>query len=128
MGVDMADVVNLDALIKRQLAWDILPCAQAADLLPRLGLMPGSEGGNDLEHHRSHQRMNKIYPINDLVKVYSGLAGEVIATAILDHQDAGVDDTKVAHYRQTVTAGAQAVIANLIESGALRINEGLLHG
>lgn len=124
----MVDVINPELLIKRALAWDILPCAVAPNSMKGLGLLPGSDGGDDLEHYKSHIRLNRIVPINDIVKVYSGLAGEVIGRSILEHQGREIeddDDPKLKHYRDTVTACVQAVIANLIEAEILHMDEGL---
>jgi hypothetical protein len=122
----MTDVVNLEPLLKRQLAWDILPCAATPSMMKRLGLLPGSAGGDALEHQQSHKRLNRVLPIEADVKMLSGLAGEVVAKAILGDQEMADNDPRLVQYQNTVTACTQAVIANLIESGALKINEGLL--
>ena len=122
----MVDVVDPEPLIKRQLAWDILPCAQTPGFLKRLGLIPGSDGGDDLEHHQSHKRINRILPIEDVVNLYGQLAGEVAGRAILDVQDHEIEDDedpKLMHYRDTIRACVQAVIANLLEANVLYLAE-----
>jgi len=128
MGIQMDAALDFEPIIKRKLAWDIIPCSAAADFLPRLGLIPGSDGGNDQEHRQSHHRLNQTAPIDSAVKLFSGLAGEIAGRAILESQGHEIEndsDPQLQHYRDVVSACSQAVVANLIESGLVRINEGM---
>lgn len=122
----MVDVINPEPLIKRRLAWDILPCGMTPGFMKSLGLLPGSDGGDDLEHHQSHMRLNSLGPISDLVKVYSELAGDIVGRSILESQHHEIEDDedpKLKHYQDTVRACVQAVIANLIDAEVIHLAE-----
>lgn len=122
----MVNSVDPELLVKRRLAWDILPCGMTPGFMKNLGLLPGSDGGDDLEHHQSHQRLNRIAGIQDTVKAYSELAGEVAAKAILRDLDYGFEDNdnpRLKHYQDTIKACVQAVVANLIDTEVIHLTE-----
>lgn len=124
MGNAMDEVINLDAILKRRLAWDILPCPTVPKYIKLLGMVPGSDGGDELEHVQSHHRINRLAPIVQDVDAYSQLAGEVAGRAILENQGIEIEaqsEEQIQHYSALVTGSTRAVIANLIDNGVLHI-------
>lgn len=123
----MVEAINLEPLIRRQLVWDLLPCAQAADSMSGLGLTPASKDVDDMEHRTSHRRLNTLIPIIGAVRLYSDIAGDVLGRSILNAQGYDVDndeDPKLQHYKHVVMASSEAVIANLIAANVLHVSEG----
>lgn len=121
------DVIDVTNLMKRRFAWDVLPCPMVPGFLSHLGLLPGSEGGNNLEHRQSHVRMAQVEPIIGTVTTFSRMAARSAATAILEGQGlVGVEDSdpKMEHYLNLVTTCTAAVIANLIDNGVIHLNVG----
>lgn len=126
---EVTDYIELNPLIKRKIARDVLPERITEASIAKLGLLPGSESGNDIERHASRMRLNKIAPIWNVVQLLSDMAGEVAGRAILeslgyDFQIAD-DDPDLAQYKKLVQAAVPAVIANLIELGMLRMGAGV---
>ena len=121
------DNIDTDLLLKRQLVWDTLPCAKAPEFLPKVGLLPASESGNQKEHRDSHIRLNSIAPIQNHVLRTALLAGEVVGRAILDNQgigEVGIEDPQLQQYIKAVTAGVQSTLASLVDGGVIGINVG----
>lgn len=118
--------IDVTDAIRRRLIWDVIPCDMATEYIERLGLNPGTEEGNDLEHRDSHVRLNKLIPIEQVLRVTIALAGDVIARAILD--TAGIEgpvkeNPDYLQYQRVLNAGVIAVMANLLDFGAIEIGE-----
>lgn len=128
MGATSMEVIDVTELMKRRFVWDVLPCPMVPEFIPRMGLVGASDGGNAIEHRESHTRLNRIGPIHSTVASFSKMAATAAAKAILDSQGIDIDgdsDPKVEHYVKLVSTCTAAVIANLIDNGAIRINEGV---
>lgn len=123
------DNINTDLLLKRQLVWDIVPCKQVQEMMPKMGLIPASESGNNREHKDSHKRLNNLGLIEEHVVRTAVLAGEVVGRAILENQGievSGLDDPQLQQYMKAVQAGVVGSISVLIDGGVLGINLGAL--
>lgn len=124
-AVDPEYVADPDKIIKRQMVWDLLPCAEASSFIPKMGLLPASDSGDLVEHAFSHARMNLLAPIIIAVNELSDLAGEVAGRAILDVQGHEIEDESDPHleqYKMVVAGCTQTVIAHLLDSGVLHIS------
>jgi hypothetical protein len=123
--------LDLLPLIKRRMAWDVVPCPDQPDILKKMGLLPGSEQGNDLEHKASHVRLNQIAPIQHWLSVMSGAAGEAAARAILESHgievDEGLENPQMQHYIRVVYATSVAVVANLLDYGIIEFGKGTVN-
>lgn len=120
----LEEQIDVSPLIKRRMVWDVLPCTEAAGFISRVGLVPGSDGGDEMEHRQSHSRINQLLPIVRAVDDFSRLAGEVAGRAILENQGIEIDsqsEGEINKYTTAVMASCRTVIANLIENGVLHI-------
>jgi len=131
IGVNrVEEPIDLKPIIKRKMIWDIIPCPDAAEIIEMLGLVPGSHGGQELEHAASHRRLNRLQPILEPLQLLSGVAGEVVGRTILEHQGIDIendlDDTYLQHYIRTSVGTTVAVVANLVDYGVLCLGEGMV--
>ena len=120
------EVVDIAKILRRRMCWDIIPCEDVEATLSKHGLVPGSEEGNEIEHLASHRRLDALAPINQWLTLTSRIAGEVLGTAILESHGNGPmesnSEQQRGQYVQLVMAGAQAVMASLLDQGVVRIN------
>lgn len=119
---------DLLASVKRKLIWDIVPCSRVLEFMPKMGVVPGSEEGEAVEHRASHERLNSVLPIVAIVTRLGLLGGEVASRAILENQ--GIEPTDAVIQQQSLVAAGvtQAVIANLIEMGLIDITGKVYRG
>lgn len=125
----MTKAIDGRAIVKRQIAWDILPCDEVAPMLPLLGLTPGSAEGHEFEHQLSHRRLERLLPILNAVDVTTDLVAEILTKVTLDDQDPDWGDVfdsgpDVDHYKNLVHYSVLGVLAHLVDSGLVTITEG----
>jgi hypothetical protein len=119
----LSEPVDFKPLLTRRFTWDTLPCSQVAELLPKLGLVVGSEEGIDIEHRESHARMAKVFPLEKLFQAYSEILGVVLTTALT--HNAGVELPSedsvgfAAQNAEVVLCSARAIVAQLMCQGVL---------
>lgn len=110
----------------RRMVWDIIPCPEEniVGFMPKLGLLPGSDEGNGIEHHDSHARYNEIMPIYKELAETAEIAGMVMGTALVERFSDRSDEEKSQQVRETMEvsrAVCQAVVANLVDCGYLHL-------
>jgi hypothetical protein len=116
----------------RQFAWDITPCPDVPDLLTALGLTHGSEEGQAIDHAESHQRLERVQPLQQILLDFSEVLGAVVTTAMTEangitdqmaraDEDGSTPAQKFAEQNaEVIFAGSQSVIAHLMSSGILQ--------
>lgn len=120
--------IPTDKLLRRRIMWDTLPCNAVSTAYVANGLLPGSEEGDLIEHAASHKRINQVVPIYTELVLHSSVAGAVLGRAILESQgesDFDDSDPRIQQYMKVMQAGSIAVLANLIDSGAVAIQTGV---
>lgn len=119
------ETINMNVILKRNLVWDILPCPTQAAAISKFGMLPGSEGGNNREHSRSHARLDRIVPVSGVIQLISEMASEIAGTSILESQGIDVDDYLGKNYMQLFSkiakAASLATVANLLDQGMIHI-------
>ncbi|MFF1701302.1 hypothetical protein [Streptomyces sp. NPDC058252] len=118
-------------LVKR-LLWDIIPCPDVDKMLPLMKLTPDSEEVREMEHRASHERLQEIMPLKDMLDLLTPLVSGITASAMLVNSGIQADEeTAVAlqrHHSQVVRASLVAVIANLLDMGIIEYGNGVQFG
>ena len=126
----MDEPIDLKPILTRKMIWDILPCPEQEEVIERMGLLPASPGGHNLEHAASHRRLNRLVPILEPLELLSAVAGEVVGRTILEHQgiDIGndLDNPYLQQYIRTSVGTTMAVVANLVDYGILCLGDGMV--
>lgn len=125
------DMYTPQMLVKR-LLWDIVPCGDVKKILPLMNLTPDSDEVSEMEHRASHERLNEIEPMGELLDLLLPLVSGITASAMLVNSGASVDEETAAllqrHHSVVVRAGVVAVIANLLDMGILEYGNGVQFG
>lgn len=119
--------ISIDNLIKRRMVWDCLPHDVVPTSLAKMGLLPGSESGNKIEHRDSHKRLSKLGLIQGELLLFSVVAGEIIGRAILENQgldSSEIDELDLQNYLKAVHAGVVGVLSALVDGELVTINTG----
>lgn len=118
-----ADESIVSALsLKQRVARDITPCADVPRLFTIMGLVPASDEVSELEHTRSHERVNRLLPIIGNVNLLATMGGEVCVKAMLDGSDLdpALQQRFAGLVMKAALATSQAVVANLLDLGLLK--------
>lgn len=123
--------VNVNALIQRQMAWDMFPCAVVENVLQDQGFIPGTPENAELEHSEAHIRLAQVVPLTGHIFALGGFAGEMLFKARVNQSSLELTEDEMAKgvmlYQDTVRAGSSGVISALIEMGILQINPEAVH-
>ena len=124
----MADIRQRPQYYARNIAWDIVePCSDVPRMLAKMNLLPASEEGNEIEHDRSHERVNQTAPISSVTDVLCGMAAAAITAVIIDEQDEDDYDESTAElmFRNMAISKSSvtAVLSSLIDMGLIQISE-----
>lgn len=111
----------------RKLAWDIIPCPNVRDFMPLLGLVPGSDDVNEMEHAESHRRLDRLAPLVDVIEDQCHAAAHVVTACMLrldiDDAEEGVEEQVVVQNASVLHAGMVAILAQLLDDGTLVIGK-----
>jgi hypothetical protein len=118
-------------LVKR-LLWDIIPCPDVDKMIPLMKLTPDSEEVSEMEHRASHERLQEVLPLKDMLDLLTPLVSGITASAMLVNSGIQADEeTAVAlqrHHSQVVRASLVAVLANLLDMGIIEYGNGVQFG
>jgi hypothetical protein len=125
------DLYTPQTLTKR-LAWDIVPCSEVEALLPLMGLSPDSAEVSEMEHEASHDRIEQLTPLKEMLALLIPLVSGITASAMLVNSGNSVDEETAAvlqrHHSVVVRAGVVAVLANLLDMGIITYSDGVQFG
>lgn len=116
---------QVEALIKRRMVWDTVPCALVTRVLTAVGASPASEEILDHEHKESHRRLNQLAPIDQTLQFMCKMSAESIFHSIVETQSVAVSkeqiDVSVNQIRDVALSATKAVIAGLIDDGLITV-------
>jgi hypothetical protein len=119
-------------MLARKLLWDIVPCHQAASMLPLMNLMPDSPDVEEMEHRASHDRLDRLLPIEPIIQMLVPLASGVTSSAMLVNSGKDVDAETVSvireYHHRVIQAGTTAILANLMDMGIIQYTDGVALG
>ncbi len=123
----MDETIDRTLLVKRQLAFDILPHDELEEMLPELGLTGGDPEIFELEHADSHARLRQLEPIGSLLHVFSSLCAQMFNEAYLRPAvgEEITEEQREAFQRQNtavIQSSATAVLAQLLDMKVLVFN------
>lgn len=124
LGDQAEGPIDMKALLVRRFVWDTTVCSDVAALMPKLGLVVGSEEGFDGEHRESHERMAAVLPLEAYLRTYAELLGTVLSTAMTERagitEKLGEGTINLAEQTaEAVLAGSRAMIAQFFFIGLL---------
>jgi hypothetical protein len=129
MDTELPDgVFDETLLVKRKIAWDIIPHDEVPATLDALGMVVGDQDVLDLEHQESHARQSPLLPMSLFVQAFTALATDVYSTAYLrpvEDEDLGAaaEEIKQRFLDQNfeiARAVVFAVLGQLVENGFLQ--------
>jgi hypothetical protein len=119
-------------MLTKRLAWDIVPCSEVEALLPLMGLSPDSAEVSEMEHEASHDRIEQLTPLKEMLALLIPLVSGITASAMLVNSGNSVDEETAAvlqrHHSVVVRAGVVAVLANLLDMGIITYSDGVQFG
>lgn len=112
------------ALMLRRFAHDVTKCNETNALLTALGLTHGSEEGQHLDHMDSHERLDLVGPLEQLLRPYAQVMGVVVSTAMTEAH--GITEEMgpatalfAAQNAEVVLASSRAIIGHLMSLGII---------
>lgn len=125
LGANGFAVYDARPMVKRQLAWDMLPHEIVPDILARLGMVPPGPDGQALEHGDAHERMVPLRQIQCHIVPAIAIATEVISGAMLENPGVNegppLSDEGIG---EIVRASVVGVLSQLIHERVLLVNDG----
>jgi hypothetical protein len=123
--------LDLKPLWLRRLSWDALPCEQAPDIQVKLGLVPVTEEGQELDHRASHERMTLVNALQPAVEYFSALIGQVLSAALIYQASDEIKEQITealakqfdAQNAEIIRISTLVIIAQLISTGVLGYTE-----
>jgi hypothetical protein len=119
-------------MLTKRLAWDIVPCSEVERLIPLMGLTPDSPDVSDMEHRASHDRIDALEPMREMLALLIPIVSGVTASAMLVNSGNPVDEETAAvlqrHHSVVVRAGVVAILANLLDMGIISYADGVQFG
>jgi hypothetical protein len=104
----LIDIFTPQMLVKR-LLWDIVPCPDVPGMVPLMKLSPDSPDVAEMEHRASHERLNEVQPVKELLDLLVPLVSGITASAMLVNSGISADEeTAVAlqrHHSSVLRAG-----------------------
>jgi hypothetical protein len=118
--------VDMTPVVRRKIAWDMLPHDEVIPTFEALGIVIGSHDVLTLEHQESEARQQSMMPLLPLGQVLAGIATEVFGAAYLRPvPDGEITDDMKARFNeqnfQVIRSAVFAVIGQFLESGMLRM-------
>lgn len=110
-----------EASLKKKLIWDLLPHSRVMEMMPKVGIVPGSPEGEVMEHRASHYRIAGADPLEQMIVFMGALSGDILARSILESQGIEHDDEIVEAYAHVSIAACHAVIANLLDLNLIHL-------
>jgi hypothetical protein len=130
-GELQVDLYTPEMLTKR-LLWDIVPCDEAEQLIPLMGLSPDSQEVSDMEHEASHIRVTALTPLSEMLALLVPLVSGITASAMLMNSGNSVDEETASalqrHHSVVVRAGVVAILANLLDMEIIQYTDGVQFG
>lgn len=123
---NIEDMEGIDArpLLTRRLAWDMLPHMISPVVLHRLGMVPPSEEGEELEHEDSHKRLDPLLNIESYLRPILPLVKDVICAAMLVDQDGSPNPLNEEVVTEIVRASCVGMLAHLVNQEVVQVNDG----
>jgi hypothetical protein len=118
--------IDARPLLTRRLAWDMLPHFVTPLVLHRLGMVPPSDEGEDLEHDDSHKRLDPLLGIECHLRPVLPIITDVLRAAILADQDLDRALTEDV-VGEIVRASCVGVLAHLVNLDVVQVKDGCNH-
>jgi hypothetical protein len=119
-------------MLTKRLLWDIVPCSQVEALIPLMNLTPDSQDVSEMEHQASHDRIDQLTPLREMLALLIPLVSGITASAMLVNSGNSMDEETAAvlqrHHSVVVRAGVVAVLANLLDMGIISYADGVQFG
>jgi hypothetical protein len=119
-------------MLTKRLLWDIVPCGEVEGLIPLMHLTPDSPDVSEMEHQASHDRIDQLAPLREMLALLIPLVSGITASAMLVNSGNSVDADTAAvlqrHHSVVVRAGVVAIIANLLDMGIISYADGVQFG
>lgn len=117
-------------LLKR-MVWDIFPhdAEIVQEVQKRLGLVPDSEDGLEVEHRASDTRINRVAPLTGTLETLSGYAAEVMGQYLVSVLETtagqevelpeGFHDSFGRQNAEVINSATYAILCHLMDTGVL---------
>jgi hypothetical protein len=119
-------------MLTKRLLWDIVPCGEVEALIPLMNLTPDSPEVSEMEHQASHDRIDQLTPLREMLALLIPLVSGITASAMLVNSGNSADADTAAvlqrHHSVVVRAGVVAIIANLLDMGIISYADGVQFG
>ena len=116
--------IDARPLLTRRLAWDMLPHYLSPVVLNRLGMVPPSEEGEDLEHDDSHRRLDPLLDIEHHLRPVLPIVKDVLCAAMLVDQDGSPNALTEDVVGEIVRASCVGMLAHLVQLEVVQVNDG----
>jgi hypothetical protein len=101
-------------------------------MIPLMKLTPDSPDVAEMEHRASHERLNEVQDVKEMLDLLVPLVSGITASAMLVNSGISADEeTAVAlqrHHSSVLRAGVVAILANLFDMGIITYAEGVQFG
>jgi hypothetical protein len=133
LGANGWAVYDARPMVKRQLAWDMLPHEIVPQTLAHLGMTPPGPDSQELEHADAHERMIPLLHIQRHIVPAIAIATEVISGVMLEHHedcnDPSLSDSLSDEWvGEIVRASVVGVLSYLLNERVLLVNDGTHDG
>jgi len=117
--------IDARLLLTRRLAWDMLPHSLPPSVLRRLGLVPASEEGEEMEHVASHLRLDQLVGIEQQLKPVLPIVKDIMCAAMLVDLDGSSAFLNEEEIGEIVRASCVGMLAHLVNLEVVQVNDGL---
>lgn len=115
-------------MLAKRLLWDMVPCGDIDKVLPYTGMTPDSPEVREMEHRASHQRLNALVPMVELLNVLTPLVSAITSSAMLINSGNIADGVSASalekHHFAVVQAGVVGTLATLLDLGIIKYTDG----
>jgi len=125
------DELDMRPLVIKRLIWDIYPhdIDLVRDVQSKLGLVPDTDDGLEIEHDASDVRINRVAPLTDALETLAGYAAEVMGHYMVAMVSAHADEDMevpegfyegfARQNGQVIYDGTYAILCHLLATGVL---------
>jgi hypothetical protein len=116
---------DIDArpLLTRRLAWDMLPHCYTPLVLNRLGMVPASEEGEDLEHDDSHRRLDPLVNIEPQMRPILEIVTNILCAAMLVDEDDSPHTLNEEVVGEIARASCVGMLAHLVNTEVVQVKD-----
>ena len=116
--------IDARPLLTRRLAWDMLPHTYTPLVLHRLGMVPASDEGEDLEHYDSHRRLDPLIEIEPQMQPILDIVTKVMCAAMLVDEDGSPHTLNEEVVGEIARASCVGMLSHLVDNELVHVYDG----